>query len=237
MDNLNEIKETLKDMFKAAITNAKDGDEKGEWITINGTHVFIPEGANQEEVVKEFLDKKSKEDKAKWKSYDEVLEHAEKQLELVKSKLKEKNTPEKHEKLIGDKINLEDKIKYYKSQKGKEKSETKKESNTTKDTKKHIDRIEKLIKKYNLEPHEEDELLDELGSFEAKLDEGLEPREEEELREQLFDFEDDIKRHQEMKKSDNSIQNGLSEIIKNCKPETKEDLKVLKGLKDILEDQ
>ena len=53
MDNLNEIKETLKDMFKAAITNAKDGDEKGRWVTIKGTHVFIPEGKQIEDVMRE----------------------------------------------------------------------------------------------------------------------------------------------------------------------------------------
>lgn len=78
----------------------------------------------------------------------------------------------------------------------------KEETNTTKDTRKHLNRIEKLIKKYNLDPDEEEELLDELGSFEAKLDEGLNAKEEEELREALFDFEDDIKRHQEMRKQD-----------------------------------
>lgn len=95
------------------------------------------------------------------------------------------------------------------------KQNKKEETNTAKDTRRHIDKIEKLIKKYNLEPHEEDELLDELGSFEAKLDEGLEPREEEELREALFDFEDDIKMHQEMrnnKTAKNSIIQAINEI-------------------------
>lgn len=109
------------------------------------------------------------------------------------------------------------------------------ESNTTKDTRKHIDRIEKLIKKYNLEPHEEDELLDELGSFEAKLDENLEPREEEALREELFDFEDDIRRHQEMKKyyrTNNSKENDmtlidkLQELINSVKNNKENDIMV-----------
>lgn len=36
---------------------------------------------------------------------------------------------------------------------------------------------------------------------------------------------------------EDAFKNSLSEIIKNCKPETKEDLKILKGLKDILEEQ
>lgn len=126
------------------VMNAKDKDDKGEWITVKGTHIFIKDGQSKDEVVKEFINKQ--QDKS------------------------------------GD-------------NKGKER-------NSTKDFRNHIDRIEKLIKKYNLEPHEEDELLDELGSFEAKLDENLEPRQEEELREKLFDFEDDIKRNQEMKKNE-----------------------------------
>ena len=72
MENINEVKETLKEMFRAVINNAKNGDdEKGRWITVKGTHVFIPDGANQEEVVKDFLKKKNKEDKSKWKSYKE----------------------------------------------------------------------------------------------------------------------------------------------------------------------
>lgn len=127
----------------------KDDNEKGKWITVKGTHIFIPDGSNQEEVVQKFFDKQKGE--------------------------------------------------------GSEKKQSK-ETNSTRDFKNHLGRIEKLIKKYNLEPHQEDELLDELGSFEAKLDEGLEPREEEELREELFDFEDDIKRHHEMDKEEKKPQ-------------------------------
>ena len=55
----NEVKETLKEMFRSVINNAND--EKGRWITVKGTHVFIPDGANQEEVVKDFIEKKNKE--------------------------------------------------------------------------------------------------------------------------------------------------------------------------------
>ena len=202
---------SIIEQVKDLINKVENADEKGKWVTIKGTHIFIPEGKTVDEVI----DQKWKE---RTKSYSEAKDHAKKQLELVESKLKENNSPKKHDELVSDKKELEDRIKYYeereKEEKGEGKSETKKESNTTKDTKKHIDRIEKLIKKYNLEPHEEDDLLDELGSFEAKLDEGLEPREEEELREQLFDFEEDIKRHQEMKK-DESKGYSLSEKYKN----------------------
>ena len=133
------------------IENEKN--EKGKWVTIKGTHVFIPDG----------------------KTVDEVI--------------KEKGWSDKKEGLADP---------------------------NTKDFKNHLGRIEKLIKKYNLEPHEEEELLDELSSFEAKLDEGLEPREEEELREQLFDFEEDIKRHHEMKKEESKSGGySLSDKYKN----------------------
>lgn len=102
-----------------------------------------------------------------------------------------------------------------KEQKEKEtKKEETKEDPNTKDFKNHLDRIEKLIKKYNLEPHEEDELLDELASFEMKFDEGLEPHQEDALREELYDFEDDIRRHHEMnKKAKNSLEDALCEVL------------------------
>ena len=50
---MDELKEQLKTLLRKAINNEKDGDEKGEWITINGTHVFIPEGKTAEDVIKE----------------------------------------------------------------------------------------------------------------------------------------------------------------------------------------
>ena len=95
-----------------------------------------------------------------------------------------------------------------------EKQNKSEKSDTTEDSRKHIDRIEKLIKKYNLEPHEEDELLDELGVFEAKFDKGLEPREEEALIEELLDFEDDIKRHHEMRKQEDKQSDDKNESSK-----------------------
>lgn len=159
-----------------------ENDEKGKWVTIKGTHVFIPDG----------------------KTIDEVVEEK-----------------------FGDKAN-------------KQSDKPSGESNTTKDSKKHLDRIEKLIKKYNLEPHEEDELLDELGSFEAKFDEGLEPREEEALREELFDFEEDIKRHHEMKKdegkdkqSDVNFNKKYSEIEKIIKDKNWEPLEEESALEEL----
>lgn len=188
MDNLNEIKETLKDMFKAAITNAKDGDEKGEWITINGTHVFIPEGVNREEAVEKFLAKKKG-------SKSEKKEEKKQLFQKVGDKLTQDILDTVNEAIrthkICDKINVSDM---------------------------YCDLIaDKLDVEFS--DHDWQKFVKKYGDYLLK------PSLPKELRE-------------EYKKISNAkISNDLSEIIKNCKPETKEDLKILKGLKDILEEQ
>lgn len=203
---LNSKTEFVKDN-KMEIEN--ENNEKGKWVTIKGTHVFIPDGKTIDEVVEEkFGDKANKQsDKDRIKIAD--LKSRENEVLKQFYEAKEGSSEREHlqyelDALKDERFRLED----------KQSDKPSGESNTTKDSKKHLDRIEKLIKKYNLEPHEEDELLDELGSFEAKFDEGLEPREEEELREQLFDFEEDIKRHHEMKK-DEGKGYSLSKEYKN----------------------
>ena len=182
------------------VFNSKD-EEKGKWITIKGNHVFIPDGKSVDEVIKEKFGGKEEQ------LSSEQLAHRKGGLLSEIATAQRLGMKEKENKLREryDKLRAKEARALKKEEAGGSEEKSNKpsgESNTTKDTRRHIDRIEKLIKKYNLEPHEEEELLDELGSFEAKLDEGLEPREEEELREQLFDFEDDIKRHQEMKKEE-----------------------------------
>ena len=185
MDNLNEIKETLKDMFKAAITNAKDGDEKGEWITINGTHVFIPEGKTAEDVIKEKGWKEKGEGKEKSdKSQDTPSEGKKGYKKLEKDELKKEII--KHGDTIGKSVHDYEDI-YIKGQ--------------------GMDAIQDAL----------DELVKEKKLIIRDVTRG--------------------KVYALPTASDKKVKNGLSEIIKNCKPETKEDLKVLKGLKDILEEQ
>ena len=116
MFDWNENKKSLIDEVKDLIARVENADEKGRWITVKGTHVFIPDGQDEEKVVKEFFDKKFEEQA---KSYTEVREKAEKQLEYTKKKLEENNNPEKHEALVAGIKDLEDKIKYYKEQEGK----------------------------------------------------------------------------------------------------------------------
>ena len=55
--------EQIKDLINR-VENARNFDgSEGKWVTIHGTHIFIPEGKEVEEVTKEFFDKvgKSKE--------------------------------------------------------------------------------------------------------------------------------------------------------------------------------
>lgn len=202
------------------VMNAKDKDgNEGEWITVKGNHVFVKKGQSKEEAVKEWIEKWEDKDK------DELVTVEKADEETIK---KNKETNDRWQKAIKETAKKE----------GWDK-EGKKETNSQKDFKNHLDRIEKLIKKYNLEPNEEDELLDELGSFEMKLDEGLEPREEEELREELYDFEDDIKRHYEMNKKVknsttvkeitmsvlNELESFVKGVIKNANDEDEKEIK------------
>ena len=50
------ILDALKDLV-SHIENAKDSDANGRWVTIKGTHVFIPDGKDIGEVIKEKFDK------------------------------------------------------------------------------------------------------------------------------------------------------------------------------------
>lgn len=109
----NSKAEKDNEMEDYKLDNAKDRDgQEGEWITVKGTHVFIPKGKTYEEVIEE-----------KFKSYSDMVPQLKKQLEYVNEKLKDKNSPDKHERLVADKWKLEDQIKYYESQDKKEKSD------------------------------------------------------------------------------------------------------------------
>ena len=111
-------------VFNCKIDNADD--QKGKWVTINGTHIFIPDGKTIDEVIDEKWEERTK-------SYKEAKDHAIKQLELVERKLKEKNTPQKHEELVSDKKELEDRVKYYEEQDKKQKAKKDKSETEGKD--------------------------------------------------------------------------------------------------------
>lgn len=56
----NMILNALKNLIKH-VENAKDGDDNGRWITIKGTHVFIPDGKSVDEVMKETFGEKGEQ--------------------------------------------------------------------------------------------------------------------------------------------------------------------------------
>ena len=223
MDNLNEIKETLKDLFKATIKNAKDGDEKGEWVTIKGTHVFIPDGKTVDEVIKEKgWKEKGDSNNKEYKTGDKITFDT--NWRGVNPKIGKGEIVGLEPKLgsHGDanpgyqyKVKLEDgktilvekeaiqEVKE-KSDKPKDKgSEGKKDSSDSKIKKEYNDavkRIEKLIPKYELEPYVEEELKDDLRSFKKSINNpNLSQQKQVELYDTLLEFEKDIKHNQEMK--------------------------------------
>lgn len=333
---MNETKEMLKTLLRQAINNAKDDTvdgKKGRWITVKGTHVFIPDGANQEEVVKEFLDKKNQEEKGSSKDtsegkkgyslskeYKKEYEKS-KDIDLTKLKLdnpsegKDKkpqkitkqmevehiiddfyeepfiteNDMNRLNKALGVEItddelyDLIDKNRdvYPSGQKSDDysiKDVAKDLQKLAKDKKKLAKEKEKQQKetkkqdllrydlKYILKKHspyadyrydEEDKTLEVRYWGDWEGDDGSGDYDWQTPTQKTKDKIDQIKKDFKKQfgydlevgsgeknwlyfnikedKKDKKIKNGLSEIIKNCKPETDEDLQILEGLKEILE--
>ena len=141
------------------VFNSKNSDgENGRWVTIRGTHVFIPDGKSLDDVMeakgwtkghkdfskamgdlKDLADKHngvgkkeekteakstSDEDEGNLKSYKEVREQAEKQLEYINHKLEQEakgnKRPDKIAELSGQKHYLEGAIEYYKKNEAEE---------------------------------------------------------------------------------------------------------------------
>lgn len=219
---MDELKENLKTLLRKAINNAKDGDEKGEWITINGTHVFIPEGKTAKDVIKE----KGWEEKGEGKEKSEGNEN--------KHGFKKDKDSGYYMKDLSDGTSV-----YVEKKEG---GQGEKEPFYLEAT--HFDKDGKEISKKQYHYDSMDGMFSKIdrdfGSKDnpkedkPKANEGL-------VLGDLNNIKVNINPHKEGKssggKKERKIKNGLSEIIKNCKPETKEDLKVLKGLKDILEEQ
>ena len=103
------------------VVNSVDNDDDTTWITMHGNHIPIKKGQSKEEAVKEFLDKQNK---GKYMPYSEAIERDKKQLAYIEEKLKEKNSPQKHEDLVADKKHLEDRINYYQQQDKKDSTKT-----------------------------------------------------------------------------------------------------------------
>lgn len=207
MENLNEIKEALKDMFRVTINNDKDSEkdgEKGRWVTIKGTHVFIPDGKQIEDVMRE----KGWEEKGEGKK--------EEPYKWNRNEIEREGAPiEKH---YSSKESYENAVYKWAIPKG---------SNGE-----------------NIEPPEP-EYSYSLMDLNTKVDKWLHTQNPSNAQLQIrkeylkkLDEESGYKNYAVFyEETDKKVKNALSEIIQNCKPETKQDLEILKGLEDILNKQ
>lgn len=183
---LNSKTEFVKDN-KMEIEN--ENDEKGKWVTIKGTHVFIPDGKTIEEVVeKKFGDKANKQsDKDRIKIAD--LKSRENEVLKQFYEAKEGSSEREHlqyelDALKDERFRLEDK----QSDKPSEKDKGSESSNFDK----KYSEIEKIIKDKNWEPLEEESALEELEDYKREFNKNLEPRQEEALLEKLDDFKNKV---------------------------------------------
>lgn len=280
---MDELKENLKTLLRKAINNVKDGDEKGKWITIKGTHVFIPEGKTAEDVIKEKgweekgedeekTDKDDTSDKDPIEDWQERLDRIAEEVDFYDEK--KSDEPKQEEKK--DKFRYEGKTKQITKD---EWDKTPNDYKLTKDGKKYImyiddethstvlgraeiigeEKATKYFSKFSdiqnlvgtIKPGEEyfeskvrtaeKRLKDKLEAWEKDYEKETKPAVKQMKKRNIEVVKDELEKLNKLKSIANdkeqSVKNGLSEIIKNCKPETKEDLKILKGLKDILEEQ
>ncbi len=200
---MDELKENLKTLLRKAINNEKGDDEKGEWITIKGTHVFIPEGKTAEDVIKE------KGWKEKGKSNEFNPSEGKKGYSLSKEY---KN----HVQFEGDKESggyprkihkdLESAKKFYEYK--KEGQEGAEKQNLKEKGKRGVP-----VRDYPVI------VRNPLGDGFVVATHGLAQKH-------------DLIEVYPVNREDN-VKNGLSEIIKTCKPNA-HDLKILKGLENIL---
>lgn len=85
------------------IDNARNFDgQEGDWITVNGVHVFVKKGQSKEEAVKDFIEKKEKNNKAEKDDKGKKLSNKE-----VHEKLNDLRTKMQKYALAGDRTNEE----------------------------------------------------------------------------------------------------------------------------------
>ena len=83
-------KKSLIDEVKDLIARVENADDKGRWVTIKGTHVFIPEGKEVDEVVKEKFGEKGESKDITKEEHEKIKEDVSKLSddELVKAHFK-----------------------------------------------------------------------------------------------------------------------------------------------------
>lgn len=222
-------------VVNSLVENAKDWDgNEGEWITVKGNHLFVKKGQSKEEAVKEFLESKG-EGKQNNKEADIALTMMAQDYEKRGNKGTVDRANELKEKLKKDE-ELSDKDKQdiktaIESYKPKDKSNDNKEKNNSNIEKfnKEYKTIEDMIKRRNLEPRKEEELLEQLEDYKIKFDKNLEPHQEKAVLEDINDFKMHIYKNIKSKANNNigditmSVLNDLKNFIMNTVKNEKED--------------
>lgn len=91
MFDWNENKKSLIDEVKDLIARVENADEKGSWITVKGTHVFIPDGRDEKDVIAETFGKKGESKEPRVKRDEKKIKDYKTQM---LKKYKEAETPE-----------------------------------------------------------------------------------------------------------------------------------------------
>ena len=89
--------------------NANGDDEKGEWITVKGTHIFVPDGKSKDEVIKEKFGKK--EEKETYYEDDMEESYTQDYADSIKKDFEEFMKAQKEKKEDKKEQTLDDKIK------------------------------------------------------------------------------------------------------------------------------
>lgn len=198
------------------VMNAKDKDNKGEWITVKGNHIFVKEGQTKEEAVESFIEKQ--QGKVEPTQPSEPAKNPPQRKEQNPEPGKKKQDPDEFERIYRKKI---------------EKQDSGEENSNIIKFKKEYDTIEGMIKRRNLEPRKEEALLEQLEDYKHKFDKNLEPHEEDALIQDLNDFKMDIYKNVSAKNSKgdlmmsvlNELESFVKGVIKNANDEDKKEIK------------
>ena len=210
-----------------------DGNE-GDWITVKGNHLFIKKGQSKDEAIKEFLEDKQSDKLVKLKIADKPTKEAQEAID--KERERTQKIAEEHKKEYEKSKDIDlSKLKLDKKSESKDKSGDNKEKDNPniENLNKEYTTIEDMIKRRNLEPRKEEELLEQLEDYKRKFDKNLEPHQEETVLEDINDFKMHIYKNIKSKANNNigditmSVLNDLKDFIMNTvKNEKEEEMKV-----------
>ena len=196
--------------------NAKDKDDKGEWITVKGNHILVKEGQTKEEAVQSFIEKQ--QGKVEPTQPSEPVKNPPQRKEQNPEPGKKKQDPDEFERIYRKKI---------------EKQDSGEENSNIIKFKKEYATIEGMIKRRNLEPRKEEALLEQLEVYKREFDKNLEPHQEDALLEELNDFKMDIYKNVSARNSKgdlmmsvlNELESFVKGVIRNANDEDEKEIK------------